>query len=189
MATTYNPADKAAAIALSGGNLTVDHTGVGSNANVRCNLPILDGEHKFWSTLVNADGGSYGTLLGVANASQSLTSYVGSTTDGVGLGPDGQVLKNGLNIGTGPSWTTGDVIDRRVNRLGGVKTIGFRKNGGSWSADFDISSITGDFYPCDCVSFVGDQITSNYGATAYTYAVPVDYDSITGDTLMPQRAM
>lgn len=92
---TWNPADKAAEIALSGGNLIAKRSGitVTDYVNVRADH-VITGK-KYWEIKID-DGGLY-YIMGVMDASGSLSSYVGSDVHGWGYANnDGALYHNGV---------------------------------------------------------------------------------------------
>lgn len=80
---TWNPSGKAAAVTLSGGNLTAaSNPALYAFAGVRGTVGKSTGVWQFEVTIATATGGSY-TEIGVATTSQSLTAAMDGT-NGVG---------------------------------------------------------------------------------------------------------
>ncbi len=71
--TTWNPSDKSALIALSGGNLVATNTHKGATALVRSVASKATG--KFYIEFVSTSDGAH--TLGIANSTQSLSTDVG----------------------------------------------------------------------------------------------------------------
>jgi hypothetical protein len=91
-----------------------------------------------------------------------------------------------VTVGTGVTFTTGDVIDIALDA--GGQLIWIRDNGGNWNGSgtanpatciggVSISAITGPYYAAIGIKGgnVGAQVTANFGATAYSFTAPAGF--------------
>jgi hypothetical protein len=180
-AATWNPSDKDAGIALSGGNLIA--TSASSNSGmVRSTVSVSSGTWVFEIT-INDSGGDR-SFCGMANSSATITNFVGSDNNGIGYHGAGFIYKNFVQITPAPSFTTGDVIGIVYNQS--LSTIAFYKNGvfvyeasgsnvpsgalfAAWGAQNLFANIAG---------------TANFGATAYAFS----YSTLIASNLSPTTA-
>ena len=181
MATTWNPSDKDAAITLSNGNLTAAQGGASSAwRSVRATDSHTPGKY-FFEVKLDVQS-TNGAMAGLATSGASLTNFPGSGATGVGwqfaLGSGGSwyngsqtfgvtdvlsVGQTGIIAWDGTSWWTyaptaarwnGSSSNSPVSNVGGLSThsltplfpmfSGFRNSGAA-----------------------NDQVTANFGATAF----------------------
>jgi hypothetical protein len=169
-AATWSTTDKGSDIALSNGNLTATISTAGSEV-IRANRAINAGEFfevKF-GTVANTPNA---TMVGLANASQSLTTFFGS--NGVGWANNGQSY--------GPSWTgTSGASSWGSNDTVGVFYTGtavrFYKNGTFMFERVGAAVPAGPLYPAISLGNSGEAGTINTTGPFYglpTDAVPMD---------------
>lgn len=91
--STWNPSDKSANVTLSNGNLTATQSSsAGTNSMVRGTSGKSTGNLYFEVSLDYCNGAANdGWICGVANATQSLSNFVGSSTNSLGVGDNGSV--------------------------------------------------------------------------------------------------
>lgn len=181
--TTWNPSDKSAQITLTNGNLTAATTGSGSDNLVRSTTSQTTGKLYFEETF-----GSTGseTAIGLANSTASLTAFLGTDNNGIGIYQSGHIFRNGSNVLSGPSFTTGDVIGVAIDFGAGL--IWFRNNSspstwnGGGSADpatgvggLSLSAITGPFFACCDTFSSGHPQTANFGQSGFGQTPPTGY--------------
>lgn len=132
MPVSWNPSDKSALISLGGGNLTATHNATVAWGDVRATAPLGGGGKWFWSVKADQKSGS-DLAVGLANAAAGLGNIPPTTADNNALAyfASGTAWRNGVNLATYATYTTGDVIDCAVD-LANSK-IWFRKNGGLWN--------------------------------------------------------
>ena len=183
--TTWNPSDKAAPIVLSGGNLTATWTSGSGFDAVRAIASHSTG--KFYCEFTNVLNNS-AIVLGIENASQSLTGPVGDGTAGVQYNPfNGQIVSNFTIVSTIQTSANGDVICMAVDL--GATLIWIRTNGGNWNNSGAADPATGaggasfsaitspPYYP----AWAGhdgppnDAVTANFGGSAYAQSVPAGF--------------
>ena len=110
MSVTWNPSDKSSRLTLSGGNLTVTHTGSNISGGVRADTSKAAGKW-YWEVKVDTDISSPSIRIGVGTSAASLDEGVGYDANGYGYkGADGKKWHNGSNVNYGNIYTTGDII-------------------------------------------------------------------------------
>ena len=170
---TWNPSDKAANVTLSGGNLTMAVAGA-TYDSVRSTISKNSGKH-YWEYLWNSGTNA---AFGVADATLVLAgNWPGDDTHGWSV-----FSLNGFNY-TGNS----AVSDAFGGAFSPVKTIGVALDLDSGSVRFYLNnvaatnalSITGSPTVFACVGSYNsaNNITANFGATAFTYTPPGGYRS------------
>lgn len=174
----WNQLDKGAGIALSGGNL-VDTAS--AQALVRATMGKSSG--KWYWEVTATNGASNDSLYGVANASASLTTYLGGDVNGWGYhNVAGNKINTGSSVAYGSPWTTADKISVALDMDNGK--IFFAKNG-TWQnsgnpatgANPAYSGLTGTLYPANGYLVTPAVATTNFGASAFTYGVPSGFNA------------
>lgn len=126
-----------------------------------------------------------GIVTGLLNGALDL---VGTSTfpgaagnNGYGYFSSGGLYRNGAAVVAMPSLASGDRVSVAVD-LDNMR-IWFRKTTGDWnlnaSADpatntggLDLTGLAAPYYMGTCVTVPGEIVTMNFGASAFTYAVP-----------------
>ncbi len=197
--TTWNPSDKSAGITLTGSNLIATNNN-NAPSGVRSTDRQLSGKF-YWEYTCNTftlAGNGVGAMSAVANIATSIsTVQVGSC----GVRQTGVIYVDGAS--TGISLTTiasGAVVCVAVDCTS--RLIWFRLGAaGNWNANAGYSPASGvggisipnlgngiPIYPWVNLGNTNDQVTANFGDTAFTGAVPSGYTSgftaYTGTTLL-----
>lgn len=181
MTQAWNPADKHADIALSGGDLIATATAT-SWKSVRA----LDGEPAGkWYFEVLISGASNNHMVGVGNASAPLSSYFASTADGFAFRSDGQKWTNAAQSSYGSAYTNGDVVGVAVDMDNGA--IWFAING-TWQAGASASEIeagnttnaaytglSGEFFPMYSPFDTGIGCTARFASVDWTQSAPTGF--------------
>jgi len=116
-------------------------------------------------------------------SSQSLTNYIGNSTNGWGYyQTNGNKVYNGTETSYGASFTTNDVIGVALDMDNGK--VWFRKNG-TWQNSGDpsagtgeaFSGLSGTIYAMVSIYYHGDSITANFGASAFRDSAPSGFNS------------
>lgn len=186
---TWNPADKASTVALSGHNLTARATSAaGAYSMVRSNIGKNAGKHYFELTVTGTVATNM--IMGIANASATLTSYVGLNNHSIGLSGDGNIVLNSSVVGTATNPASGDIVSVAVDRDN--HKIWFRVNGGNWNnaaigsqdpasniGGQAISAVVGTIYPAwnGYSGSAPDICVANFGNSAFAYAVPSGFNA------------
>lgn len=174
--TTFNPSDKDASIALSGGDLVA--TGSAANKSVRAIRSQSTGKFYFEVVPNNNAGFSFG----ISNASHSLGTWVGANVNSVGYSGN-QVYNNG-SLGAVYTFAASDVIQVAIDIDN--KLIWVRKNTSNWNNNGSANPATGaggitftasgPFFPT--VSVDNTRVaTANFGATAYAQTPPSGFSN------------
>jgi hypothetical protein len=137
--TTWNPSDKSAGIALSGGNLVATQS-MTSTGGVRGTTSNSSGKWYFECTATLVKGTSY--RIGIVNSSWPETSGLGgSTAGGAQEATNGHFLIGGTTIGTAAGYTTGNVVGVAIDFTN--KLIWYATNGGNWNNSGTANPTTG----------------------------------------------
>lgn len=167
--TTWNPADKAAGVVLTGGNLTAT---CGEFESVRSTFGATAG--KYYWELTYPSGVSY-IITGVATSASNIDNWPGSEAEAWTAGSlSGDIYTNSSIIGWSavgaPTTTLSVLLDATA------KTLKFWADG----VDFGVTvTLTGSqFYAT--VGYSGT-ITANFGATAFNHTPPVGYEAGFGE--------
>lgn len=172
--TTWNPLDKGASCALSGGNLTATAMSTGS---VRSVFGASSGKW-YWEITNGATGPKYSTAgagLPTALVTSGTNAYPGVDAAGYGVYAfDGSKFSNGVKIGTDEAkWdSTGDVVGVALDMDAG--TLTFYVNGVTTGVAF--TGLSGTLF----AMFGGgagsySSATANFGATAFSYTPPTGF--------------
>lgn len=185
--TTWNSADKDSSITLTGGDLIATKGGTDAFRSLRAIASHSSGKY-YWEITINTIVTNTGVQVGVANSSMALTSYVSDTTNGVawsdhttGVRLNDTTPSNG-STGT-ETYAAGDIVCLALD-LDNLK-LWVRKNNNNWmgSGTADPATNTlgaslstlaaGPYYPAATLfDNGGDQITANFGGSAFTYTAP-----------------
>ena len=182
---TLDPAALGPGITLSSGNLTATSSGATGNTLATAHFPT--GKYYYEFTV----GTAANTQIGVMNAAGARSEYLGfDYSHSAGANWNGGWLSSG-GVTTAPALVSGHVYGMAIditNKKAWLKDLtaasSWNSNGsadpvtGVNAATF--ATITGDIYPACSLNQSGDQITFNFGATAYTGTVPSGYASWSG---------
>jgi hypothetical protein len=188
VSTKLDPANTAAGIALSNGNLTARATG--TNLLGQVSRTIASASANSYYAEFSIDFKPAANLgVGLINATQALTGkFLGDTgNNSVGYYSSSGVYRNGSAVGNATAFAQGATLSMAWNETS--KKVWFRSNCGNWNNDvignqnpatgtggFDISAITGAVFPAIDLEDTGDQITINPGNTGqFNCTVPAGY--------------
>lgn len=182
--TTWNPADKNAAITLSGGNLIeTQASDPGNEVGVRAIASHSTG--KFYHEIVITVASNLGNVIpGICTAAASLAAIMWTTADGFGYQPNSGVLViNNAVLGvTAATAAVGDVISLAIDLTNLSAWI--RVNAGNWNNSGTANPTTntggqslstlnaGPYFPYMNSRNTGDSATANFGGSAYAQSVP-----------------
>jgi hypothetical protein len=166
---TWNPSDKGSNITLSGGNLTAT-VGAGGGM-VRSTIGKSSGK---WYWEVTRNSGGPDCVIGIANSSASLTSYLGVDANGRGyIGSTGNKITNASAAAFGASYAATDVIGVALDMDTGQITL--YKNNTSQGVAY--TGLSGTFFAAFGTTNTGDKVTANFGASALTYSPPSGFNA------------
>ncbi len=180
MATTWNPADKHANITLSNGDLTAATTNTAWES-VRSILGVSSGKY-YWEVTIDVSADP-NFMIGAGTASATLSNHPGYDANGYGYNAaNGNKYLNNSPVAYGDSYTTNDVVSVALDLDNGK--IWWGKNG-TWQASGDpaagtneaYSGLSGTFYAMVGLYFSGNEVTANFGASAFTYTVPTGFNA------------
>jgi hypothetical protein len=180
--TTFDPAQKAASITLSGGNLTATQTSGGWNSvKTLSSLAKTTGDY-YAEILVNSNT-SNNIMIGVCNSGASLTSFCGSDVNGWGYyGNSGQIFTGGGAFPGGSTYTNGDII--MVAFKAATGRLWFGRNGfwlfsGNPAANTGTSftGVTGAIMVMISINSAGS-VTGKFSLASFTYTPPTGYGPI-----------
>lgn len=166
---TWDPANKAASITLSNGNLTAAGTTAFSKG--LSTIGKSSGKWYWENTCVVA----FYFAAGVGRNFDSLAIYPGGDANSCGYYHDGQFLQNGTGAGTGTSspYTVGDIIGVALD-LTGLNVYFYKNN--VLQKTLALAAAT-TFYAI-CGSGGGAaSLTANFGATALAYSPPAGFNA------------
>ena len=182
----WNPSDQVNTT-LSNGNLTA--TSQGTSGGVRATCSVSTGQKIYWEITL-ATITSANTITGCARSTANLANMAGlGTNNAAVMFGNGTININAGFAGSIGTRSSGDVIGIAVDFTGGL--IWFRvAPAGNWNGSgtanpatgaggFSISGITGGpLYPnFSNTNLAGEVATANFGASAFTGAVPSGFNS------------
>ena len=210
--TTFNPSDKSTRITLSGSNLIATNNFGISQASVRAVDRQVTGKFYWEYTYTTVTNGS--SCGGVATQTWDINTTPVSGTGipgSTGLSQSGNIYAAGsatlsvdggnvtINFG---AITSGTVVCIAVDLT--ARLVWYRVGaGGNWNNNASRNPATGvggvyvhsigvgiPLYPIVSCGTLNDQITANFGDTAFTGAVPSGYTSgFTAGTSVPTNAI
>jgi hypothetical protein len=167
---TWNPADKAAGITLSGSDLIATASDADIYA-VRSTIGKSSGKWYFEYTVTAAPANS--TSYGIKTSGEANTVLVGDTTGGYGYNDVGQKKYNAIDTAYGAAPANGTVIGVLLNM--DDLEISFRHNNTSYGVAFTVTAAT--YFAAMSSGYGANQVTANFGASAFVYSVPAGYNS------------
>jgi hypothetical protein len=190
--TTWNPSDKTAGITLSGGNLVA----LASTGTQGVRAADLQYTGKFYfEVTVNVNSGNNhclgfvpaGTVLGTTFANNLVSSFAGRQA--IVNSANSSVYINGviaLSL-SGTAWVAGTLVCIAIDLDAGL--VWFREGAaGNWNTSASANPATGaggvatgyvrtPAYPVFQSTTSGQQVTANFGDTAFSGAVPSGFIS------------
>lgn len=168
--TTWNPSHGAVVlgyVTLSGGNLTATGTGSVSFAFCLASQGMSAGV-TYWETTHTFSSGT-GYVLAAGIAQSGFNVKLGSnTTSASGPGQDGNCYYNNSATVDAGTVTTGTVVRHRLDMDQGKYDVAI--GAGAWFTV--VTGLTGTWYAAACFTGTSQSIVANFGASAFTYAVP-----------------
>ncbi len=181
---TWNVLDSDSGIVLTNGNLTATRSG-GSQGRIRAPVGVSSGKYYFecYCNFVSNTVSIWG--IGVANLSESTSTFMGSDSNSWAYYNDGAKFHNsGSGTAFGSSFTTGDIVGIALDMTSGK--IWFSING-TWQASGDpangtneaFNGLSGTLYPGFTPYFTLNSATARFAFTDWTYSAPSGFSQIT----------
>jgi hypothetical protein len=187
--TTWNPSDKSSNVTLSGGNLVVTETTASVSGCVRSIAHVTAGKFYWENTITTLVALNVYTFVAVSDSTTGLTAsqpaatmiscasngghvYAGNTDTGIAFGnfSSGDVYCMALDITAGLLWLR--------KGAGGLWNASGTANPATGTGGINVSAIVSASKPAFAMVGVfhngttGGVTTANFGATAFTGAVP-----------------
>jgi len=165
---TWNPLDKAAGVALTGGNLDAAWSGASITQATRSTFALSDTVDQYWEVGVNTNSNS-NALIGVADARSSLAALLGGDAYGWAFSPayNGSGTR-GAKLTNNPTGAPGGTVWGKFATAFGLTVYGFY-----WKA------LTREIFIRDDTGWMN---ASNSNDSTPTTAM---YSSIAAGTLFP----
>lgn len=168
----WNAADKTANCTLSGGNLTATAAATANYNAARATIGISAGQH-YWETTHNFAAGTV-TLAGICTAAFAMAT-TGIGTDAGGLsasGPrtDGNCYFKNVVAGDAGTVANGTLVRHHLDMDSGTYRVAI----GAGSFVTVATGLTGTWFAVAQFQTNAHAVVANFGATAFTYAAPVD---------------
>ena len=162
---TLNPLQKSSGSTLSNGNLDISMTSAQGTTFATMAFPA-SGKWYFECTANNTQ-----CDVGIAKADADLSQYVGKNSSGYGYYNDGNVYHNDASVGSGASYTTGDVVGVAFDADAG--TVKWYKNN---SLQVTVSSLSGEWFP----AFGSGNAAGifNFGSRPFAYSAPSNHKAL-----------
>ena len=183
-ATTWNPAAIGTGITLTNGNLTANPTSVSGWTSGRATTSKASGKWYFEVT-IGASGTNTNVEIGVMNSGATLSSYIGSDTNGFGIGgsPTSYQICGSSGGVTSFNYSNGAVIGIALdvtNRLiyysiNGTWAPSQNPSGGTGGQSLSACSLSSGFFPG--VAFfatTANTLTGNFGPS-FSETVPTGF--------------
>jgi hypothetical protein len=180
-AVTWNPSDKSASIALSGGNLIATQGIPTDFESVRATLSRSSG--KYYFEVAAGAGGAGNTVVGLAESGLSLATYTGATATSYGFYQlNGQKLNNGSATAFGSAWAGPSVVGVAVDLTAGLLWFAIAN---TWQASGNpaagtnaaFSGLTGAKFPTLTLYDNGRTGTGRFKASDFTYSPPSGFSA------------
>jgi hypothetical protein len=176
--SAWNPADKNAAALLSNSNKTATRDTGSGNANVRNTVSHMAG--KWYAEFLIVGGNVAGSQVGIANSTQVLSIYLGSSNS-AGYGSDGYTgVTNGFVDRSAPFSTANTVLAVSIDQSVSPQIVHFYKNGVCITGD-PVAGTGGHTIAADAYFLIASlkeataSFTVRTGAADFTYSPPSGY--------------
>ncbi len=182
-AMTWNSADKSASITLGSGDLRITATD-GTGGGVRGTAAITPDKFYYEALFTAFAGGN--CMIGVANLTHTLASYIGNDTNGAGITGTGFWGYNG-DSGTFTSPVAGDIV-QIAGFISGNKiwyginnawiNRGASDNPNSLTGGLSVPGIGASWYPAFWKQDATVDITARFLAGSQTYPAPTGFTAV-----------
>lgn len=173
---TWNPADKAADIVLSGSDLVANSSASAAFRTVRATLSKSSG--KFYFEVVVGSTGANDAMVGVASSGLSLTNYTGSSAASWGYYQvNGNKYNNASPTAFGASYpspaTIGVAVDMTAGKIWFAKDNTWQASGNPAAGTNEaFSGLSGSLFPAVSIYNPSRPHTGRFTAAAFAYSPP-----------------
>lgn len=173
-AFAFSTTAKNANITLSNNDKTATITGGSGARGVKSNIQ-LPNTKTYFEFVVGARAGTM--CLGIANAAEGTSTYIGSTANSISVVSDGRVLAGNASVGnSGGTLTPGTVIGVAVDKTAKKVWFGFNGAPNTSSGGFDIATFA-EFFAAGSSDATNDAWSIRTTAAALSYAIPAGYST------------
>lgn len=176
-ATLANNYTRTSKITLSNGNLRATRDASAGAYALSANIDAKISGKWYFECTFNSVGATGEIAAGVCDyLAADLSNWIGSAAGASGAAlAKGFVTENGVgSTNQLVAAVAGDTLCVRVDM--DARTIAYRVNGGTWTADHTLSG-TQPVFPIVQLYDPNDQATLNFGATAFTQTVPSGFSA------------
>jgi hypothetical protein len=185
--TTWNPADKSAHVVLSNGDLTAKSADADAAPNyrwARSTTSKTTGKVYFEATCDAMSFSDQQASIGTAIAASDLEDYLGQQTDSSAYYGNGDVYDGNAIAVSLAAYTAGDTVGCAIDLDAGKGwycdkngTFGAGDPGAGTGAHFTFTPGTAIFAGFTLYHVLTDQITVNFGATAFVHTEPTGFSA------------
>ena len=182
--TTWDPANTAAGITLSAGNLTATKTSLhGNYSTTRSTSSFSSGKYYFEVKVIATNASNY-MIIGIITAAAPLTIHVGADANGYGYYEQtGQSYYNNVASTFGASFTTNDIIgvaiDFTANKVWFAKNNVWQASGSPSTGTNPAYTITAGAYFAACSEWSttapADELTASFNTASLFYTPPAGF--------------
>ena len=167
---TWNPANKAASLTLSNGDLTSSD---GSDGWSSCLGTLAKSSGKwYWEVTCVASSWNHHYWV-TKDTTYNAASFIWENANGYAYAAAGNLYHNSVADATPDTFNVWDVIGIALDLDGG--TLDFYKNNTHQGSQY--YGLSGTFYPAFSTYQANDSLTANFWATAFTYTPPLWFNA------------
>jgi hypothetical protein len=174
---TWNPLNNPQSAVLTNGNLDLSTAGVTARYGTLTTIGVNSA--KWYWEITAGSLSSDGYEIGIASASKSATSALGSDTESYIYLVNGDKRTNATTVAYGATYTAGDVIGVALDLDAG--TLVFYKNGTSQGTAYT-SIPSNTWFPTvaddNTGSTTGSSFIANFGQRAFAYTAPSGFKAL-----------
>jgi len=179
---TWNPSDKSSSINLSNGNLTLSTSSTAASY-VRANIGKSTGKYYFELSMTTVQStNNPDIVVGVGSSSEPLTYPFPGSGSGVGFTNlingqgQGRVYHNGGYVNASPYYLSGGLVGVAVDLNAGIVAY-YVNNSLAYTSPSSTLTSGVTYYPMIGSQNNPQQVTANFGASAFSYTPPSGYQA------------
>lgn len=174
---TWDPSFNTQWTYTSGDLLATFTTSTSQYSNIRGVISQITGKY-YWEVIATTIVGAADYAIGFVNDNHgAVGTYLGADNESVGWFGTAGIYRNGAQIASGTNYAQGDNISMGLDI--NLKTIQFRKNGGSWLGPYDITSVVSNntmMYPAVDALQLTEAATAKFTQASWTYTAPAGFE-------------